>query len=472
MRFRHVFHVLLLCLCLTSPARLTAAETATLPNVVLIYIDDQGYSDLGCYGSTVNMTPNIDRLAVDGVRFTDFYSAYCVCSASRASLMTGCYQPRINMPGVLGPHSATGLHPDEVTIADMLKTKGYATMCIGKWHLGDSRETLPTAQGFDSYFGYPYSNDMARKNKANKNDPASLDRAWRDKAIDDYNGELYRDTEVIEQPVDQTTLTDRYTDEALKFVRANKSRPFFLYLAHTMVHVPLFVSDDRYDPDPAKAYKLTVEHIDDSVGAIARALSELGLHDNTIVVYSSDNGPWLSKKHHAGIATPLRAGKATTFEGGMRVPGIIRWPARIAGGRTCSEVAATIDMLPTLASIVGAELPKDRPIDGHDITALLDDANARSPYRQTGYFYYRNGKVEAVRRGKWKLRVAGKTPELYDLAADISESTDVAAANTDVVRSLQALIMQYDADLKANSRPLWRDPNRPASKKKGQRKAK
>jgi len=430
-----------------------------LPNIVIIFADDQGYRDLGCFGSPLVETPNIDSLAEQGMRFTSFYSAYCVCSASRASLMTGCYQPRVSMPGVLGPHSKVGLHPDEVTIADMLKTKGYATMCIGKWHLGDAPETLPTAQGFDHYFGLPYSNDMARI-KGWGNNPDDLDKIWKLKKWDIYNNALYRDTEVVESPLNQVTVTERYTAEAVKFIRKNKDRPFFLYFPHTMVHVPLFVSDDRYDPDPHKAYKLAVEHVDWSVGEVLKVLEEVGLSDKTLIIYTSDNGPWLSKKHHGGSALPLRAGKGTTYEGGMRVPGIMRWPGHIPAGTVCDEVVGTIDMLPTIASLVGAALP-DHPIDGLDVSALLKDPKAPSPHRKVGYFYYKNNKVEAVRRGRWKLRVVGKEPELYDLVTDIGETANVASANKSLVKELQELIASYDRDLKAHSRPAWRAGSAP-----------
>jgi len=424
------------------------------PNIVIVFCDDQGYQDLGCFGSPDIKTPNVDRLAAGGMRFTDFYSGYCVCSASRASLLTGCYQPRVSMPGVLGPHTRVALHPDEITIADLLKRQDYATACIGKWHVGDSPETLPTAQGFDSYFGIPYSNDMARK-KGWGNGPADLDKIWKEKRWDIYNNELYRDEKVIESPVNQVTLTDRYTEEAVEFIRENKGRPFFLYLPHTMPHVPLFVSEERYDPDPHKAYKLVIEHIDASVGRILETLDELELAENTLVVYTSDNGPWLSKNHHGGSALPLRAGKGTTYEGGMRVPGIMRWPARIEPGQTCRQVAATIDLLPTIAAIVGEPLPEDRPIDGFDISALLDDPKAASPHDEFGYFYYKNNRPEAVRLGKWKLRLQ-KKPELYDLRADIGESNNVASAHPEIVERLRAMAGKYDADLKANSRPAWR----------------
>lgn len=436
-----------------------AAPSATAetnrPNFIIVFADDQGYQDLGCFGSPDIETPNIDRMAEEGMRFTNFYSAYTVCSASRASLLTGCYQPRISMPGVLGPNSRVGLHPDEVTLADMLKTKGYATMCVGKWHVGDRPETLPTAQGFDGYFGLPYSNDMARQ-RGWGNDPNTLDRIWKEKRYDIYNNELYRDEEVVESPVNQITLTDRYTAEAVKFIEANKERPFFLYFAHTMPHVPLFVSDERYNPDPHLAYKLTIEHMDASVGELLDTLQAHGIAENTFIIYTSDNGPWLSKDHHGGSALPLRAGKGTTYEGGMRVPTVMRWPARIKPGQTCDQVAATIDLLPTFAAIVGAELDADRPIDGRDVSALLDDPKAASPHDTAGYYYYKNGVVEAVRRGKWKLHLK-KTPELYDLQADIGETDNVAEANPEIVAALRDLAADYDAELKANTRPIWRE---------------
>lgn len=431
-----------------------AEDKASTPNFIVIFCDDQGYQDLGCFGSPDIQTPNIDQMAAEGMRFTDFYSGYCVCSASRAALLTGCYQPRINMRGVLGPHTRTGLHPDEVTIADMLKGEGYATMCVGKWHVGDTPETLPTAQGFDSYFGLPYSNDMARQ-KGWGNGPDALDKTWKQKRWDIYNNELYRDEEVIESPVNQVTLTDRYTDEALGFIRDNQEQPFFLYLANTMPHVPLFVSDDRYESDPHQAYRLTIEHIDASVGRILETLDELELDENTFIVYTSDNGPWLSKKHHGGSALPLRAGKGTTYEGGMRVPCVVRWPAEIEPGQTCREVAATIDLLPTFAGLVGAELPHDRPIDGLDIRGLLQDPDSESPHDDAGYFYYKNNRVEAVRMGKWKLRMV-RQPELYDLRADISESKNLAEMNPNVTQRLQQVAQRYHADLEQNARPAWR----------------
>ncbi len=392
-----------------------AAADAARPNIVVILTDDQGYQDLGCYGSPNIVTPHIDQLAAEGIRFTDYYSPFPVCSASRAGLMTGCYQPRISMPGVLGPHSRVALNPNEVTIAEVVKPLGYATCFIGKWHLGDSPATLPTSQGFDRYYGLPYSNDMARQ-KGWGNDPDSLDRIWKEKRWDIYNNQLYRDRDVIESPVNQVTLTDRYTAEALRFIRENRNGHFYLQLATSMPHVPLFVSDERYTPNPHLAYKAAIEHVDWAVGQIMATLDELGLTDNTLVVYTSDNGPWLVKKHHAGLALPLRDGKATTYEGGMRVPGIFRWPARIEAGGVSRQVASSVDLLPTIAAIVGAQPKLSGPIDGLDISELLTDPKARSPHDTKGFYYCWRDRVSAIRLGKWKLR-RGDAPQLYDLRA-------------------------------------------------------
>jgi len=432
-----------------------ASQQAPPPNVVIIFMDDQGYQDLGCYGSPNIQSPNIDSLAEDGMKFTSFYSGYCVCSASRATLLTGCYQPRISMPGVLGPRSHVGLHPDEVTIGDLAKSVGYATMCIGKWHVGDQPQTLPTAQGFDHYFGLPYSNDMARR-RGWGNGPADLDKIWKLKKWDIYNNDLIKNEQSIEAPVNQITLTKRYTEEAVKFIQANKEKPFLLYMPHTMVHVPLFVTGDIWVKDAKQAYEITMQHVDWSVGEVLQALDEAGIADNTLVIFTSDNGPWLSKKHHGGSALPLRAGKATTYDGGMRVPGLMRWPGVIPAGNVTDKVAGTVDLLPTLASIIGAKLP-DHPIDGHDISALMRDPTAPSPHDEHGLFYYRNGRVEAVRMGKWKLHF-GKSDgnELYDLDADISESKNLADKFPDVVERMSRFADEYDKKLKSNQRPLWR----------------
>jgi len=417
------------------------------PNFIIIFTDDQGYQDVGCFGSPNINTPNLDRMADEGSKFTDFYSAASVCSPSRAALLTGCYPPRVSITKVLFPRDSIGLNPDEVTIADVLKTRGYATACVGKWHLGHLPQFLPTSNGFDSYFGIPYSNDMDGVKGKNRN----LDRTWQQKDYSPWNVPLMRNEDIIERPADQTTLIERYTQEAVKFIQKNKKRPFFLYLPHTMPHVPLFVSDEFFVEDVHKAYKATIEQIDSSVGRVLEALKKAGVDKNTLVVFTSDNGPWLSKKHHGGSALPLRDGKFSTYEGGMREPCIARWPGRIPAGNVCPQVCSTIDLLPTFAQLAGAKLPADRAIDGKDIWPLMSGTpGAKSPHK--AFFYYRGSKLEAVRSGKWKLR-RGKKTELYDLQADISEANNVAAEHPGIVKRLTYIMKEFDRELKANVRP-------------------
>lgn len=450
-----------------------SGETSKPPRgVILIFTDDQGYRDLGCFGSPDIRTPHLDRLAAEGMRFTDFYSASAVCSPSRAALMTGSYPPRVGVTSVLFPRHSIGLNPAEFTIAEAFRSRGYATGAFGKWHLGHLPEFLPTAHGFDTYFGLPYSNDMGAREKG-INGVAGLDRAWklREKAIGFWNVPLLRDEEIIERPVDQTTITRRITEEAIRFVRENRERPFFVYLPHPMPHIPLFVSEEFHVEDPRKAYRATIEEIDHSVGQIRKALREIGRDRDTLVIFTTDNGPWLGKKHHGGSALPLRDGKFSTHEGGMRVPAIFWWPDRIPAGKVCGEVAGTIDLLPTLAELIGAPLPEDRRIDGHSIRALLEGREgARSPHEL--YCYYRGNRLEAVRQGRWKLRLPGgrsgrrnrgqekdggpRPAELYDLAADISEKQDVAGAHPAEVKRLTELARQKEKELAENSRPVGR----------------
>ena len=423
-------------------------KAGSKPNFVIIFTDDQGYQDVGCFGSPSIRTPNLDRMAAEGMRFTDFYSAASVCSPSRAALLTGCYPPRVGITKVLFPSDNIGLNPEERTIADMLKGKGYVTSCIGKWHLGHLPEFLPTSNGFDSYFGIPYSNDM----DGVKGKDGNLDRAWRQKDYSPWNVPLMRDEEIIERPADQTTLIERYTDEAVEFIRSSRDKPFFLYLPHTMPHVPLFVSDEFYVEDVQKAYKATIEQIDSAIGRVLGAIKDAGVDRNTLVVFTSDNGPWLDKKHHAGCALPLRDGKFSTYEGGMREPCIMRWPAKIPAGKVCSELCGTIDLLPTFARLAGAEMPADRVIDGRDIWPLMEGRpGAASPHE--AYFYYRGNNLEAVRSGKWKLRRVKKNTELYDLEADVSEKINLADKHPEIVKRLAALMEEFDLELKANARP-------------------
>lgn len=422
--------------------------SADKPNFIIIFADDQGYQDVGCFGSPNINTPNLDRMASEGMKFTDFYSAASVCSPSRAALLTGCYPPRVGITKVLFPGDNIGLNPKEITIADSLKSRGYSCACIGKWHLGHLPEFLPTSNGFDSYFGIPYSNDMDGVKNKDKN----LDRAWRQKDYSPWNVPLMRNEEIIERPADQTTLIERYTDEAVGFIRKNKNNPFFLYLPHTMPHIPLFVSDEFFVGDVYKAYKATIEQIDFSVGQVLAAIKKSGLDKNTLVVYTSDNGPWLGKKHHGGSALPLRDGKFSTYEGGMREPTIMRWPGKIPAAKVCSEVCGTIDLLPTFAELAGTKAPSDRVIDGKDIRPLMfAKPRAKSPHK--AYFYYRGNNLEAVRNGRWKLRRSKKNTELYDLQADISEKNNLSDKYPDIVERLTTMMKEFDSELKANVRP-------------------
>jgi arylsulfatase A-like enzyme len=404
--------------CLSSGERSSKSASAQKPNFIIIFTDDQGYADVGCYGAEGFETPNLDRMAAEGIRFTDFYAAAPVCSPSRAALLTGCCPQRVSIPRVLFPRDNVGLHPQEITIADVLKSRGYATCCIGKWHLGHLPQFLPTRQGFDYYFGLPYSNDM--------------------KPLPLIEGE-----ETIELKPDQSQLTRRYTEKAVEFIKKNKSRPFFLYLPHTMPHVPLYVSEEFKGKSKRGLYGDVIMELDWSVGEILRTLRELGVDEKTLVIFTSDNGPWLSMGEHGGSAKPLRDGKLTTYEGGLRVPCIIRQPGTIPAGTVCSELASTMDFLPTLVALAGAKPPEDRIIDGKNIWPLLTNPKAKTPHE--AFFYYFETQLEAVRSGKWKLLLPHKHRDkfvpmaLYDLQEDIGEQNDVSAENPQVVKNLSQL---------------------------------
>lgn len=434
------------------------SDKASRPNFIIIFADDQGYNDVGVFGSPLIKTPHLDKMAAEGMKFTNFYSANSVCSPSRAALLTGCYPTRVSVPGVLFPRHSVGLHPDEITIADLLKEQGYATACVGKWHLGHKPKFLPTRQGFDSYLGIPYSNDMTIDQQA----PLAKDIVLREGAtVDSIRNDkpkknwvpLMRNEEVIEYPVDQTTLTQRYTKEAISFIETNKSKPFFLYLAQTMPHIPLFASEKFRGKSKRGLYGDTIEEIDWCVGEILKTLKSLDLDDNTLVVYTSDNGPWKLSNGRGGSAYPLRGFKFQTYEGGMREPCIMWWPGKIPAGGVCNEVAATIDLLPTFAKLAGAETPHDRIIDGHNIWPLLaGEKEAQSPH--DAYYYYKGNTLQAVRVGKWKLRMENKNVELFDLDADISEAKNLADANPDIVEKLKSRIDEFDKQLKAKQRPV------------------
>ncbi len=448
----------------------TLPVTARDPNVILIFTDDQGYNDLGCFGSETIKTPHIDALAGSGVRLTDFHVPSPVCSPSRAALLTGCYPKRVGMHRhVLFPNSTYGLNPKELTIADHLKENGYATACFGKWHLGHLPEFLPRAQGFDSYFGIPYSNDM--NHPGNQNKPkVSSDELWADpeSAITRWNTPLVRNEEIIEVPVDQRTITRRYTDEAITFITANKDRPFFLYLAHSMPHIPLYVPDDVRDPDPANAYTNVIEHIDAETGRITETLGELGLLEDTIIIFTSDNGPWLRFRNHGGSAKPLRDGKGTTFEGGQRVPCVISWPGHIPAGGVCGGLATTMDLFPTIATFTGKALSPPQEIDGVDISATLLNG-ATSP--RTEFLHYgANGQLDGIRQGNWKLLLKGAGSDksgvmLYDLGNDIGEKTSLAAKYPEKVALLRKRMTALDSGINSSARPVGGTFNRTGSGK-------
>lgn len=436
-----------------------AAESTTLcqstspPNVVIIFADDLGYQDLGAYGARLAQTPNLDRMAKEGVRFTDFYAAQPVCSASRAALLTGCYPNRIGILGALNPDSKHGIHANELTLAELLKARGYATAIYGKWHLGHHPQFLPTRHGFDEYFGLPYSNDM-----------------WPHHPDPKYNFPdlpLIEGVKTIGSNPDQSKLTSWYTEHAVRFIETNKARPFFLYVPHNMPHVPLFVSGKHRGKSGRGLYSDVIRELDWSVGEILKTLTREGLDEKTLVIFTSDNGPWLLYGDHAGLALPLREGKATTFEGGMRVPCLMRWPGRIPAGTVNREMALTMDLLPTLAKLCGADVPKDRVIDGKDIWALMSNQpGAKTPHE--AFFYYWAQHLQAVRSGPWKLHFphsytkpdppgGGGKPgkyatkdiglELFDLDKDVGESRNIAAENPQVVKCLQALAERAREDL-------------------------
>ncbi len=423
-------------------------DKRSLPNVVIIFTDDQGYQDLGCYESPNIATPHLDEMAREGVRFTNFYVSQPVCSASRASLLTGCYANRLGISGAFGPYVGKGLHPQETTIAEMLKPLGYATAIYGKWHLGSEPELLPTRQGFDEYFGIPYSNDMWPLHP------------WQGTVFDFPELPLVEDEEVIDTLHDQSLITSWYTERAVDFVNRNADKPFFLYVPHSMPHVPLYVSDRFKGKSKGGLYGDVIEEIDWSSGQILQALKDSGIDDNTLVIFTSDNGPWLSYGTHSGSALPLREGKGTSLEGGVRVPCIMRWPGQIQAQTTISAPAMTIDILPTLAEITGAPLPQVK-IDGRSIWSLIKNPENTPPHHDAYFFYYHNNHLEGVLSGdgRWKLYLPhqyrslnGRTgtddgipipydqnemgQELYDLANDISETTDVASRHPEVVEEL------------------------------------
>lgn len=450
------------CISLLHPSSCSGAKPPhdRPPNVVLIFCDDLGYADVGCFGAPPSLrTPNIDRLAREGMRFTDFYVAQAVCSASRAALLTGCYPNRVGIAGALDHRSRIGLNPDETTLAEVLKPRGYATAIVGKWHLGHHPKFLPTRQGFDEWFGLPYSNDMWPFH------PEAPPGSYPNLPL--HDGERIVDPAV--SPAGQSALTARYTARAVDFIERHANQPFFLYYAHSMPHVPLHAGDAFRGRSDQGLFGDVIEEIDHSVGAILDTLQRLHLDPHTLVVFTSDNGPWLSYGDHAGTSGPFREGKGTSWEGGIRVPFVARWPGRIPAGRTCRAPAMTIDLLPTFARLADAPLP-ERRIDGLDLWPWLSGrGSARGPHESLWSYYHQN-ELQAVRSGRWKLvlphayrTLAGGPPgsagrpakysqaraglELYDLQADPGESRNIAELYPRVVARLQRHAEAARADL-------------------------
>ena len=479
MNYRISFFAVALSLLIST----VLGQQNSKPNFIIIFTDDQGYGDVGCFGSPDIETPNLDRMAREGIRFTSFYAAP-FCGPSRASLMTGCYPPRVGLAFNHGPGAQTGINPNEITIAELLKERGYATMHIGKWHLGDHPQFLPTRHGFDKFYGLPYSNDMwpyhPKMPVADQAHPR-LVAARRRGEMTGYAGQgsdyrlphpfeiplpLMENETILERNPDQTKLTTSYTEKAIEFIEENKDRRFFLYLAHAMPHVPLFVSSKYESKSKRGLYGDVIMEIDWSVGQILKKLSALGIEKNTLVAFTSDNGPWLQYGIDGGSAGPLREGKGTLFEGGIRVPCIMRWPGRIAPGQRTSAVAGNMDLFPTFAELTGAQIPANRVIDGRSLWPLISGQSERGPH-DAFYYYGGSGRggvranLRAVRVDGWKLflrRNEGRFvgTELYDLHGDIRESRNRIQEHPVLVGMLEKRAQTFNDQLEREARPLGR----------------
>ena len=414
--------ILAACVCQTAP-----------PNVVIVFTDDQGYGDLSCYGHPAIQTPNIDRLAAEGMRLSDFHVAANVCSPSRAALLTGCYPKRVGMHNhVLFPQTDYGLHPDEWTLAEALSQAGYATGCVGKWHLGHRKGLLPTDQGFDSFFGVPYSNDMSQFHRPKGNGyPHSLP--------------LMQGSEIIEWEPDQRILTRRLTEAAVSFIDENATEPFFLYVPHSMPHIPIYASEGFAGKSKHGTFGDVIEELDWSVGEIRAALQRNGVAQNTLIIFASDNGPRL------GSAGPLRGKKGTIYEGGSRVPCVWWWPGHVPAGVTCDVPVTAMDVLPTVASLTNSPLAKERTIDGGDVSAVIL-GTSNEPFNDEFLYYTSRGALAGLRQGDWKFLLEQGT--LVNLQTDLGEQNDVAAAHPERVQSMRSRANELDEAIEADARPV------------------
>mgnify|MGYP001179250873 FL=1 len=449
---------------------ITVVLAKKTPNIVIMFMDDMGYADIGAFGAKAYPTPNLDQMAKEGRKFTDFYVTQAVCSASRAGLLTGCYNVRIGINGALGPKSTHGLNPTETTIAEICKQKGYATACFGKWHLGHHQKFLPLQHGFDEYFGLPYSNDMWPFH------PGVLHLPMEERLKRWPHLPLFEGNNIVNPQVtakDQEQLTTQYTDRAVSFIEKNKDNPFFIYLPHGMVHVPLYVSEKFKGKSGVGLFGDVMMEVDWSVGQIMKTLRKNNLHKNTLFLFTSDNGPWLNYGDHAGSAAPLREGKGTMFDGGCREPTLAWWPGTIPADSVCKEAAMTIDLLPTISGLLNARLP-EQLIDGKDIWPMFRNDRAKSPH-EAYYFYYGN-QLQAVRQGKWKLHfphgyrtMAGKPVgtegiptnysqakielSLFDLHKDIGENINLRDEYPHITQKLKTLGENFHKKLQASKRP-------------------
>ncbi len=461
----HLSFILLLSALVSCTIKAKKTDADRLPNFVLVFIDDMGYGDASCFGATGYRTPNIDKLAAGGMRFTNFYSAQPVCSASRAGILTGCYPNRIGISGALFPQDTIGINPNETTIAEMLKEKGYATAAFGKWHLGHHKKFLPLQNGFDEYVGLPYSNDMWPLDDVGKPLPDGSRRK--------SNPELplIEGNEAIDHITslkDQDRLTTIYTEKAVDFINRNADKPFFLYIPHSMGHVPLGVSDKFRGKSEQGKYGDVMMEVDWSVGQIEKALEDNGIEQNTIFIFTTDNGPWLNYGNHAGSAGGLREGKTTSWEGGQRVPFIVKWPGKTPPGTICNKLGCAIDILPSFAAIAGTSLP-DLKIDGVDITELWKGDFDAEP-RNNILFYYGKNNLNAIRKGNWKLvlphtwasyhtvpghdgyggqriRMTVEKPELYNMMRDPGEEYNVIEQHPEKAEEIMELVKTARADL-------------------------